>query len=227
MSTFQEAISNHIKASPKDASRINNQINDSIDKCKELELAFKYKFFPDGKEIKVSENFAYNQDCTAGLFREAILWWNANKPNLGNQHSNRGINMTDFNITMYICKQIKNLEKQLEEHEIEIGDLNLDEYLSYSNEEILSRNIDRVLNLGDDELPDVVVPDATANTKDISEESPQIEELNENDEVKINKMVEEMIEEGGENSMFRGRKFEYNGRIITVMDPVEEDEKKE
>jgi hypothetical protein len=222
MSTFQEAITNHIKTSPKDTSIINNQLNDSIDKCKDLEVAFKAKFFPDGKEIITSENFAYNKDCTAGLFREAILWWNANKPNLGNQHINRGINMTDFNITIYICKQIKNLEERLEDHEIEIGDLNLDEYLSYSSEEILNRNIDKVLNLGDDELPDVVVPDATANTKDTSEESPQIEELDENDEVKINKIVEEMIEEGGDNSMFRGRKFEYNGRIITVMDPVEE-----
>lgn len=235
MSNIEEEINKCIESDPENKQKFNSKVIDSTIICSELGQKFMEKFFPDGDPIKMADNFAYKEEFTIVLFREASLWWNAQKSKypLGNQNDNNGgMELGNMLINIYICNQIKNLEKNIRDNGIEIGQLNISDYLDIPAEEIINRDISSILKMGEDEdLPDITVPDANSSLGNENETEKSIIEqklpdINEDDDSyperelpevsdsEIQTLIESM------KDLKPGQKINYKGKVITILAPM-------
>lgn len=198
MANIQETLTDFINKKPEtNAPFINNKVDSIRVKCKDLEIKFNNKFFPNGEPIKISEDFGVVESVTINIFREAALWWNANKLDLGNHYENEAIPFDNMMINMYISQQIKNLENKLEEQEIEVGKLELHDYLHIPAQEILDRDITKIIK------PDTESESESATNISTSSEEASAEILD-----KLN--------------ISGSKQITYNNRKITIMEPIGE-----
>jgi hypothetical protein len=235
MSNIQNEVNKCIETDSGNQQKFEEISIKSAMTCAKLGKEFLNKFFPDGDEtIKISEKFAYGEEFSIILFREASLWWNAQKTKfpLGNHYYDDGaIPFGNLLINKYICTQIKNLETGIEENGIKVGQLEIHDHLDIPADEILNRDISDILKMGTDiDLPDIVVPDATNVTggnvfdkeKDIIEQKiPEEDDENnpgwdqEISECEINRMLLSL------GPLEPGQKITYKGKTITILAPVE------
>ena len=234
MSNIEEEVKKCIEISPETKETFDEIVIYAATVCTKLAQQFRDKFLPDGKSIQLADNFAYKEEFAIVIFREACLWWNAQKSRfpIGNHYENNGgAPLNNIAITMYICQQIKVLEQRLEDNGIEVGQLELHDHLDIPADEIINRDITKVLNLGnDEEMPDIIVPDANSSRGNIYDDEKAIIdqkplEFNNSDEYPEREIpdidsteIEELIR--GMKDLKPGQKIHYKGKVITILAPV-------
>jgi hypothetical protein len=206
MSNIEQEFKKCIDTNPENKQKLEDITIRSTNICSMLAQNFQEKFFPkeEEEESKVAENFAYKKEFAIAIFREASLWWNAQKSYypLGNRYNDNGaIPVDNMLITLYISRQIKNLEQSIEENGIEIGQLNIHDHLDIPADEIISRDISKILKMGEEEdLPEIKVPGPAVN-EDVSEAE-----------------LESVVR--GMKDLKPGQTINHKGKVITILAPV-------
>jgi hypothetical protein len=238
MSNIEEQSKKCIDADPANEQKLNELAINSATECTKLARQYQEKFFPEGDEIKMAENFSHKEEFAIVIFREASLWWNAQKSNypIGNHYYDDGAIPTgNLLINFYICQQIRNLERGLEDNGINIGQLDIQEHLDIPFDEIINRDISKILKMGEEEeeLPEIKVPDANSSSSgnvNNDEESiinQKIPDFEDGDEDECpEREVPEISEAEIESVLMRmkdlkpGQVINYKGKTITILAPV-------
>lgn len=230
MSNIEQEIKKCIDADATNQQKLEELTIRAATVCTKLAAEFSKKFFPEEDAIKIAENFSYKKEFTIVLFREASLWWNAQKSYypLGNANDNNGaIPLDNMAINMYIVTQIKNLELGLEDNDIGVGELELYDHLAIPADEVISRDISKILKMGEEEdLPEIKVPDVNNSSGNVNSTEEAIINQKIPDDNDTDADIPE-VSEADIESVIRnmkdlkpGQKFEYKGKVVTILAPI-------